>query len=143
MKLVKHLLDRKGRHVISVAPDTSVYDAIKLMADKAVGSLVVMRDEKLLGIMSERDYARKVIIKGRASESTKVSEIMTADVITTTSAHTVNECMNLMTERKIRHLPVVEDEQVIGMISIGDLVEAIISDQKEEIEQLEQYISGQ
>ena len=143
MKLVKHLLDKKGRHVISVAPDTSVFDAIKVMADKAVGSLVVMQDDKLLGIMSERDYARKVIIKGRASESTKVSEIMTADVITTTSAHTVNECMNLMTERKIRHLPVVEDEQVIGMISIGDLVEAIISDQQEEIEQLEHYISGQ
>ena len=143
MKLVKHLLDRKGRHVISVAPDTSVLDAIKLMADKAVGSLVVMQDDKLLGIMSERDYARKVIIKGRASESTKVAEIMTADVITTSSAHTVNECMNLMTERKIRHLPVVEDNQVIGMISIGDLVEAIISDQQEEIEQLEHYISGQ
>ena len=142
MKLVKHLLDRKGRHVISVAPDTSVLDAIKLMADKAVGSLVVMQDDKLLGIMSERDYARKVIIKGRSSESTPVSEIMTADVITTSSAHTVNECMNQMTERKIRHLPVVEDEKVIGMISIGDLVEAIISDQQEEIEQLEHYISG-
>ena len=142
MKLVKHLLDRKGRHVISVAPDTSVLDAIKLMADKAVGSLVVMQDDKLLGIMSERDYARKVIIKGRSSESTPVSEIMTADVITTSSAHTVNECMNQMTERKIRHLPVVEDERVIGMISIGDLVEAIISDQQEEIEQLEHYISG-
>ena len=142
MKLVKHLLDRKGRHVISVAPDTSVLDAIKLMADKMIGSLVVMQDDKLLGIMSERDYARKVIIKGRSSESTKVSEIMTADVITTTSAHTVNECMNQMTERKIRHLPVVEDNQVIGMLSIGDLVEAIISDQQEEIEQLEHYISG-
>ena len=142
MKLVKHLLDRKGRHVISVAPDTSVLDAIKLMADKAVGSLVVMQDDKLLGIMSERDYARKVIIKGRSSESTPVSEIMTADVITTSSAHTVNECMNQMTERKTRHLPVVEDEKVIGMISIGDLVEAIISDQQEEIEQLEHYISG-
>ena len=143
MKLVKHLLDRKGRHIISVAPDTSVFDAIKLMADKMVGSLVVIQDDKLLGIVSERDYARKVIIKGRSSESTKVSEIMTADVITTTSAHTVNECMNQMTEKKIRHLPVVEDNQVIGMISIGDLVEAIISDQQEEIEQLEHYISGQ
>ena len=143
MKLVKHLLDRKGRHIISVAPDTSVFDAIKLMADKMVGSLVVIQDDKLLGIVSERDYARKVIIRGRSSESTKVSEIMTADVITTTSAHTVNECMNQMTEKKIRHLPVVEDNQVIGMISIGDLVEAIISDQQEEIEQLEHYISGQ
>ena len=142
MKLVKHLLDNKGRHVISVTPDTSVLDAIKIMADKAIGSLVVIEDDKLLGIMSERDYARKVIIKGRSSESTHVSEIMTPDVITTSSSHTVNECMNLMTERKIRHLPVVEDNQVIGMISIGDLVEAIISDQQEEIEQLEHYISG-
>ena len=142
MKLVSHLLDNKGRHIISVAPDTSVLDAIKLMADKAVGSLVVMQNDELLGIMSERDYARKVIIKGRSSESTPVSEIMTSDVITTTSSHTVNECMNLMTEKKIRHLPVVEDNQVIGMISIGDLVEAIISDQQEEIEQLEHYISG-
>ena len=132
MKLVKHLLDNKGRHVISVAPDTSVLDAIKVMADKAIGSLVVMQDDQLLGIMSERDYARKVIIKGRSSESTHVSEIMTADVITASSSHTVNECMNLMTE----------DNQVIGMISIGDQVEAIISDQQEEIEQLESYISG-
>ena len=143
MKLVKHLLDNKGRHVISVAPDSSVLDAIKIMADKAIGSLVVLQDDKLMGIMSERDYARKVIIKGRSSESTQVAEIMTPDVVTTSSSQTVNECMNLMTERKIRHLPVVEDNQVIGMISIGDLVEAIISDQQEEIEQLEHYISGQ
>ena len=142
MKLVKHLLDNKGRHVISIEPDASVFDAIKLMADKAIGSLVVMKDGELLGIMSERDYARKVIIKGRSSESTTVAEIMTPDVYTTTSSQTVNECMNLMTERKIRHLPVVEDNKVIGMISIGDLVEAIISDQQEEIEQLEHYISG-
>lgn len=143
MKLVNHLLDKKGRHVISVAPDASVLDAIKIMADKAIGALVVMEGDKLLGIMSERDYARKVIIKGRASESTRVAEIMTSDVLTTSSSQTVNECMNLMTEKKIRHLPVVEDDVVIGMISIGDLVEAIISDQKEEIQQLEQYISGQ
>lgn len=142
MKLVKHLLDKKGRHVISVAPGDSVLDAIKLMAEKSIGSLVVMEGDKLLGILSERDYARKVIIKGRASESTGVAEIMTADVFTTTSGQTVNECMNLMTEKKIRHLPVVEDDKVIGMISIGDLVEAIITDQQEEIEQLEHYISG-
>ena len=142
MKLVKHLLDSKGRHIISVAPDTSVLDAIKIMADKAIGSLVVMVDNEIRGIMSERDYARKVIIKGRSSESTQVSEIMTADVVTTSSAQTVNYCMELMTEKRIRHLPVVEDNRVIGMISIGDLVQAIISDQKEEIEQLEHYISG-
>ena len=142
MKLVKHLLDRKGRHIISVKPDDSVLDAIQLMAEKGIGSVVVMQDEELLGIMSERDYARKVIIKGKASESTPVSEIMTPDVITTSSSQTVNECMSMMTEKKIRHLPVIEDNSVIGMISIGDLVEAIISDQQEEIEQLEHYISG-
>jgi len=142
MKLVKHVLDKKGRHIISVAPDDSVLEAIKLMAEKSIGSLVVMKDDKLLGIMSERDYARKVIIKGRSSESTEVAEIMTPDVLTTSSSKTVNECMNVMTEKKIRHLPVVEDGKVIGMISIGDLVDAIISDQQEAIEQLEQYISG-
>jgi len=142
MKLVKHLLDSKGRHIISVKPDASVLDAIKLMADKAIGSLVVMDDDELCGILSERDYARKVIIKGRSSESTRVSEIMTAEVITTSSAQTVGDCMELMTEKRIRHLPVLEDDKVIGMISIGDLVQAIIADQQEEIEQLEQYISG-
>jgi CBS domain-containing protein len=142
MKLVKHLLDSKGRHITSIAPDASVFDAIKTMADEAIGSLVVMKDQQLLGIITERDYARKVIVKGRASESTLVSEIMSTDVLTTTSAQTVNDCMQLMTERRIRHLPVVENDSVIGMISIGDLVQAIISDQKEEIEQLEHYISG-
>ena len=143
MKLVKHLLDSKGRHVISATPDTTVLDTIKLMAENAVGSLVVMKDEELCGIITERDYARKVIIKGRASESTFVSEIMSTDVCTTSSSQTVNSCMELMTEKRIRHLPVVEDNRVIGMISIGDLVQAIITDQQEEIEQLEQYISGQ
>ena len=142
MKLIKHLLDRKGRHIISVKPEDSVLDAIRLMAEKGIGSLVVMKDQELLGIMSERDYARKVIIKGRSSESTAVSEIMTVNVFTTSSSETVNDCMSVMTEKKIRHLPVVEDNVVIGMISIGDLVEAIISDQQEEIEQLEHYISG-
>lgn len=142
MKLVKHLLDSKGRGVISVAPDCSVFDAIKLMADETVGSLLVMDDMELLGIVTERDYARKVILKGRSSESTTVSEIMTPDVMTTTSAQTVNQCMELMTERRIRHLPVAEEGRVVGMISIGDLVQAIISDQQEEIEQLEHYISG-
>ena len=142
MKLVKHLLDRKGRHIISVKPDDSVLDAIRVMAEKSIGSVVVMVGDELVGILSERDYARKVVIKGRASESTTVSEIMTSGVFTTTDSQTVNDCMNMMTEKKIRHLPVVEDDKVIGMISIGDLVEAIISDQQEEIEQLEHYISG-
>lgn len=142
MKLVQHLLDRKGRGVISVTSDASVLDAIRIMADKTVGSLLVMQNDELLGIVTERDYARKVIIKGRSSESTAVGEIMTADVCTVDSLKTVNECMTVMTDRKIRHLPVVDDGTVVGMISIGDLVQAIISDQKEEIEQLEQYISG-
>jgi CBS domain-containing protein len=143
MKLVKHLLDSKGWNIISVTPDTSVLDAIKLMAEKTIGSLVVMNDEDLCGIITERDYARKVIIKGRSSESTLVSEIMSTEVITASSAQTVNNCMELMTEKRIRHLPIVEDNRVIGMISIGDLVQAIITDQQEAIEQLEHYISGQ
>lgn len=142
MKLVKHLLDAKGRHIIAISPDSSVLEAIKIMADKSVGSLVVMEDEKLAGIVTERDYARKVIVKGRSSKSTRVAEIMTADVVTTSSAETVDKCMAVMTELRIRHLPVLEDNRVIGMISIGDLVQAIIADQKEEIEQLEHYISG-
>ena len=142
MKLVKHLLDGKGRDVVSVVPDSTVLEAIILMADKAIGSLMVMVDNELLGIVTERDYARKVIIKGRSSKTTRVSEIMTTGVFTTSSTESVNDCMSLMTEKRIRHLPVLEGDRVIGMISIGDLVQAIISDQKEEIEQLENYISG-
>lgn len=142
MKLVKHLLDNKGRQVISIAPGSSVFDAIEIMAEKAVGSLMVLDEQKLVGIVTERDYARKVILQGRSSESTTVAEIMTSDVYTTSSAQTVNECMELMTEKRIRHLPVTEDDTVIGMISIGDLVQAIIADQQEEIEQLEHYING-
>ncbi len=142
MKLVNHLLDSKGRNIVSIAPDASVFDAIKLMADKVVGSLLVMDGAELLGIVTERDYARKVILKGRSSENTRVSDIMTGDVFTTSGAATVKACMELMTDKRIRHLPVVDDNEVIGMISIGDLVSAIISDQQEEIEQLESYISG-
>ena len=142
MKLVKHLLEAKGSNIISIQPDASVLDAIKLMAEKGIGSLVVTEGEALKGIVTERDYARKVIIKGRASDSTKISEIMTADVVTASSDQSVNQCMAIMTERKCRHLPVVDDGQLVGMISIGDLVQAIISDQAEEIEQLEHYISG-
>lgn len=143
MKLVKHLLDRKGRHIISVKPDDTVLDAIRVMAEKNIGAVVVMTDDAMIGIMSERDYARKVIVKGRASDATPVADIMTSDVLTTGESETVNNCMGMMTERKIRHLPVVDDGRVVGMISIGDLVEAIIADQQEEIEQLEHYISGQ
>ena len=142
MKLVKQLLDSKGRDILSISPDASVLDAIKVMAEKAVGALVVMQDSALAGVVTERDYARKVILKGRSSKSTLVSEIMTAKVITTTGDNTVEECMNLMTDRRIRHLPVVDGETVIGIISIGDLVKAVIADQKAEIEHLEHYISG-
>lgn len=143
MKLVKHLLDNNGRHIVSVPPDTTVLDAITIMADKTIGSLIIMDNDELLGIVTERDYARKVIIKGRSSRTTLVSEIMTTGVYTTSSSESVNSCMELMTEKRIRHLPVVEDGRVVGMVSIGDLVKAIISDQKEEIEQLGHYISGQ
>lgn len=142
MKLVQHLLDRKSRELISIVQDASVFDAIKLMADRRIGSLLVMDGADLRGIVTERDYARKVIVKGRSSESTAVREIMSTDLVTATSRQSVNECMTLMTERRIRHLPIVDDGAVVGLISIGDLVQAIISDQKEEIEQLEQYISG-
>ena len=142
MKLVQHLLDRKGRELISIVQDASVFDAIKLMADRGVGSLLVMDGTDLKGIVTERDYARKVIIKGRSSESTQVGEIMSTDLITATSQQTVNDCMTMMTDKRIRHLPVVAGDEVVGLISIGDLVQAIISDQQEEIEQLGQYISG-
>ena len=112
------------------------------MAEKNIGAVVVMEDDRLCGIMSERDYARKIIVKGRASDQTPVSDIMTVDVITTSDSETVNDCMELMTEKKMRHLPVVDEGRVVGMISIGDLVQAIIADQQEEIQQLESYING-
>ncbi len=142
MKLVKQLLDTKGRDILSISPDASVLDAIKVMAEKAVGALVVLQDSALAGVVTERDYARKVILKGRSSKSTLVSEIMTPKVITTTGDSTVQECMYMMTDCRIRHLPVVDGETVVGIISIGDLVKAVIADQKAEIEHLEHYISG-
>jgi len=142
MKLVQHLLDGKGREIISIVQDASVFDAIKMMADRSVGSLLVMEGSKLQGIVTERDYARKVIIMGRSSESTRVGEIMSTEIVAANSTQTVNDCMTTMTNKRIRHLPVVDDGEVVGMISIGDLVQAIISDQQEAIEQLENYISG-
>ena len=143
MKLVRHLLDAKGTTIISISPDASVFEAIKTMADKSIGSLVVMdRHERLVGIVTERDYARKIIIQDRSSKDTRVEEIMSTEVMTATSDDTVRSCMELMTENKVRHLPVVEDDRVIAMVSIGDLVQAVIEDQQEEIEHLEHYISG-
>ena len=143
MKLVKHLLDAKGRNVISISADASVFDAIKMMADESIGSLVVLDENGgLAGIVTERDYARKVIVKGRSSRDTRVADIMTADVLTTSCDNTVNSCMEVMSAKKLRHLPVVEDGRVIAVISIGDLGQAIIADQTDEIEHLEHYIRG-
>jgi CBS domain-containing protein len=140
MTTVRHLLDRKGRAIFSVGPDDPVLEAIRLMADHHVGALLVLQADALVGIVSERDYARKVILKGRSSADTPVSQIMSAPVITVTPANSVQECMQLMTSRRLRHLPVVEGGKVVGMISIGDLVKAVMEEQKQTIEQLESYI---
>ena len=142
MKLVKHILDSKGHDVLSIAPTASVYEAIELMGEKGIGALIVLDGDALAGIVTERDYARKVILKGRGSQETPVKDIMTTGVFTTSPDQTVDSCMNLMTDKRIRHLPVMDGDAVTGMVSIGDLVKAIIADQKEEIEQLEHYITG-
>jgi CBS domain-containing protein len=142
MKLVKQLLEVKGHDVLSIGPDASVLDAVKLMAEKGVGALTVMEGTRMVGVVTERDYARKIILKGRSSDTTTVGEVMTSEVITTSGSGSVEQCMNVMTNSRIRHLPVVDDGVVTGIISIGDLVKAVIADQKEEIEQLEHYISG-
>lgn len=142
MKLVRHLLDAKGRDVLCVSPGDSVLEAIRLMAEKGVGALVVTEGGTLAGIVTERDYARKVILKGRSSHTTAVRDIMTTDVITTTGSQSVEYCMNVVTEQRIRHLPVVEDGKLVGIISIGDLVKAVIADQQEAIEHLQHYING-
>jgi CBS domain-containing protein len=136
------ILDCKGRNVWSVEPDSTVYNAIALMADKGVGALIVAAEGRIAGIISERDYARKVILQGKSSKDTLVRDIMTRRVITVTPEHTVGECMQIMTEQRIRHLPVLDGSLIAGMISIGDLVKAIISDQAYTIEQLHVYITG-
>lgn len=140
MKPVKHILDDKGYDVHSVGPDASVFDAIKLMSEKEVGALLVLEAEKLVGIISERDYTRKVILKGRSSRETPVKAIMSSPVICTGADKSIEGCMALMTAKNIRHLPVLENEQLIGVVSLGDLVKAIISEQKSHIEGLESYI---
>lgn len=142
MQTVKELLDVKGHQVWSIAPDASVFEAIQLMAEKEVGALLVMEVDKPVGIISERDYARKIILKGRSSHETTIQEIMTTRVLYAHPDQRIEECMALMTEKRIRHLPVIEDEHVVGMISIGDLVKAIIATQQFMIEQLEHYIRG-
>ena len=142
MKLGKQRREAKGHDTLSIGPEASVLDASKLMAEKGVGALVIMQGDALAGIVTERDYARKVILKDRSSHETPVRDIMTTNVLTASNDDNVEHCMNLMTDKRVRHLPVVEDGKVVGIISIGDLVKAVIADQKQEIEHLEQYISG-
>jgi CBS domain-containing protein len=140
MTTVRMLLDRKGRATHSVEAQAPVLDAIRLMAEHHVGALLVMKGAALEGIVSERDYARKVILRGRSSSDTPVRDIMSSPVLTVSLDDTVEKCMQLMTERRVRHLPVVDGGRVIGMVSIGDLVKAVIAEQQQQIEQLESYI---
>jgi CBS domain-containing protein len=142
MQTVNQLLRVKGGQIYSVAPTDSVLLAIEIMATRHIGALLVMNQGVLLGIISERDYARKVILKNRSSHDTPVSDIMTSPAVTVSPEVTVHHCMELMTEGRFRHLPVVESGRVVGMLSIGDLVKAVIEYQKDTIEQLERYIAG-
>jgi CBS domain-containing protein len=140
MTIVRQLLDRKGRTIFSVEPEAPVLEAIRAMAAHHVGALLVMQGGKLSGIVSERDYARKVILMGRSSSDTPVRDIMSSPVLTVSPDDTVQRCMQLMTDQRVRHLPVVEGDAVVGMVSIGDLVKAVIAEQQQQIEQLESYI---
>jgi CBS domain-containing protein len=143
VKAVRDILKVKGHEVWRIEPDATVFEALQRMAEKEVGALMVMNGAELVGIISERDYARKVILQGRASPTTLVKEIMTTHVVCTRLEQPVEECMALMTEKRIRHLPVIEqNERLVGVISIGDLVKSIITDQKFIIEQLVRYISS-
>ena len=143
MKSVRQLLQAKGGDIYSIGPDERVYDALQLMADKDVGALMVVEAGRPVGIVSERDYARKVILLGRASADTPVSQIMSAPVVTVGPDEAVRRCMRIMTDRRIRHLPVVDSSgAMVGVISIGDLVSAVIEEQQETIEQLEKFIAG-
>jgi len=142
MKTVERLLEAKGYDIWSITPDASVYEAVKLMADKAIGALLVLESGKLIGIISERDCTRKVMLQERAPKDTLVREIMTSSVITVRPDQTVEECMALVTAKRIRHLPVLAGDQLMGMVSIGDLVKDIISEQEFVIQQLENYIQG-
>ena len=142
MATLRQILDAKGHDVVSIEPNDSVYDAIKKMADKNIGSLVVMDGEKIVGIVTERHYARNVFLKGKASPTTLVKDIMSTRVICAWPDQSVEECMAVMTDKAVRHLPVLENKHLVGLVSIGDLVKSIISDQKFTIEQLERYIGG-
>jgi CBS domain-containing protein len=143
MKTVAQLLRGKGHEVLFVSPETSVFEALGVMAERNVGALLVIEGGKLAGIFSERDYARKVILKGKASREVPVREIMTSRVLYVRPEQTIEDCMALMTDKRVRHLPVLDGEQVVGVISIGDVVKAIIAEQEFVIEQLQNYIRGQ
>ena len=142
MRRVKDILAVKGQDIWSVGPDISVYDAIHLLAEKEIGALIVMKNDKLVGVISERDYARQIILKEKSSKKTLVREIMTHKVVTASPDQDVSECMALMTNKRIRHLPIVANDEVVGMISIGDLIRAVISEQQSTIVDLEKYISS-
>lgn len=141
MRQVKHLLEDKGNAVITARPDETVLDALQRMAENGIGALLVVGDEHLLGVISERDYARKVILKHRSSHDTPISDVM-AEAVTVEPEASVDECMHLCTERRVRHLPVLANGTLIGLVSIGDLVKAVIDEQSEHIEHLERYIAG-
>lgn len=143
MSCARDILKTKGNDVWSVPPDTTVLETLKLMAGRGVGAVLVMEDGQLAGIFTERDYARKVVLAGKSSREATVSEVMTRDVVCVSPERSVDECMALMTDRRVRHLPVVNGEDVVGVVSIGDLVKAKIADQKHTIEQLQSYIAGQ
>ena len=139
---IASILKNKGCNLWFVDPEATIYDAIAVMAEKSIGALVVLSEGKLVGIVSERDYARKVILQGRFSKDTRVREIMTSSVITVTPENTVDECMRIITNRRVRHLPVLAGDEVMGVVSIGDLVRAIIAEQAATIDHLHSYIAG-
>ena len=142
MLQVKHLLDDKGRDILSITPDSPVIDAIKSMAERRVGALLVMKGDDLVGLISERDYARNVVLKGRSSASTLVHDIMATDMITVAPDDSIDHCMRLCTNERVRYLPVLDQGKVVGVLSLGDLVKSVISQQSEQIEQLQRYIAG-
>jgi CBS domain-containing protein len=143
MKTVNNLLKKKGSQIWAIGPDASIYEAVSMMAEKGIGALLVMEGEQLNGIISERDYARKVILAGKSSRQTPVKEIMTTAVLCAKLEQSVEQCLALMTDKRIRHLPVADGGKVVGLVSIGDLVKEIIAEQQFIIEQLEHYIAGQ
>ena len=142
MRSVRHLLEAKSSEIFSIGPDAPVIDAIRLMAEKCIGAVLVMEHGRLVGILSERDYARKIVLQGRSSVDTPVRAIMTSDLITVGLGDTADHCMQVVTEQRIRHLPVLQDDELLGLVSIGDLVKAVIEDQQVEIDQLQGYIVG-